>query len=548
MGKKQESNTGFVIQGSILAMASIIARIIGLVYRVPVTRIIGDYGNGLYGYAFEVYNMVLIISSYSLPAAISKLVSARANRGQHKDAYKIFKAGLIFAIVVGLLASSLTFLMADFISVVIMKDGMIALCLRVLAPTIFVVAVMGVLRGYCQGLGTMIPTAISQILEAIVNAIVSIAAAAYLFAYGTKVGKVLQEEKYAAAYGAAGSTLGTLTSGIIGLLFLIAVFLMYKTVLDKKLKRDVRSREESYVQVYRVLFATIVPIIMSTAVYNCSVFIDQTIFSNIMSERGYTDYTELFGVFTGKYRLLVNVPVSIASAMAASTMPSITAAVARADVKMVRQKINISHRFIMVISIPCFVGLTVLGSPILQLLFDDNRKLPANLLMVGSIAVVFYSLSTLSNGILQGLNKMSIPVINAFIALVIHIGVVYFLTAFTDMKIYSVVIGNVVFSGIMCILNNIAVKKATGYRHEVKKTFFIPTLASLVMGAASYGIYAGLMAVTKNNTVSILIALIVAVIVYGVMMLVLKGFTEEELLALPKGRMLLGIARKLHLM
>ncbi len=548
MGKKQESNTGFVIQGSILAMASIIARIIGLVYRVPVTRIIGDYGNGLYGYAFEVYNMVLIISSYSLPSAMSKLVSARANRGQHKDAYKIFKAGLMFAIVVGLIASSLTFLMADFISTIIMKDGMIALCLRVLAPTIFVVAVMGVIRGYCQGLGTMIPTAISQILEAIVNAVVSIVAAAYLFSYGTKVGKVLQEEKYAAAYGAAGSTLGTLISGIMGLLFMIFVFTMYSTVLKKKLKRDVRSRDESYVQVYKVLFATIVPIIMSTAVYNCSVFIDQTIFSNVMSARGYTNYTELFGVFTGKYRLLVNVPVSIASAMAASTMPSITAAVARADVKMVRQKINISNRFIMVISIPCFVGLTVLGSPILQLLFGDARKLPANLLMVGSVAVVFYAMSTLSNGILQGLNKMNIPVINAFIALIIHIAIVYVLTAYTNLQIYSVVIGNVAFSGIMCILNNLAVKRATGYRYEMRKTFVVPVLSAVIMGAASYGVYIAMMAVSKNNDVSTVIALLVAVIVYGVMMLVLKGFTEEELLSIPKGRTILSIARKLHLM
>ncbi len=548
MERKKESASGFVVQGSILATASILARIIGLIYRVPVTRIIGDYGNGLYGFAFEVYSMMLLISSYSLPTAISKLVAAKAHQGQHKNAYKIFKAGLFFATVTGTLAASITFLLADFIAGTIMKDSMIALSLRVLAPTIIIVAIMGVIRGYFQGLGTMMPTAVSQIIEQIVNAVVSIIAAYYLFAYGSKVAQILQNENYAPAYGAAGSTLGTLFGAVFGLLFLLFMMMIYKRVLKRRMVKDRTVRTQSYGEIYMLLFSTIVPIILSTAVYNSSVFIDQTIFSNIMNRKGVANYTELFGVFTGKYRLLVNVPVSIASAMAASTIPSLTAAVAARDRKLVNQKINISIRFIMVIAFPCAVGLAVLGSPILKLLFNDSRKLPANLLMVGSVAVILYSLSTLSNGILQGLNRMKVPVRNAFISLVVHVILVYLMLEFTDLNIYAIVIGNVVFALLMCILNAWDIKKTTGYRQEIYKSFIVPALASAAMGVIAFVVYFVLEKLTKNNTISFVVAFVLAVAVYAVVLLLLKGFTEDELASLPKGTMLVNIAKKIHLM
>ncbi len=548
MGRKKESATGFVVQGSILATASILARIIGLIYRVPVTRVIGDYGNGLYGFAFEVYSMMLLISSYSLPTAISKLVAAKTHQGQHKNAYKIFKAGLFFSIVIGALAASITFLLADFIAGTIMKDSMIALSLRVLAPTILIVAIMGVIRGYFQGLGTMMPTAVSQIIEQIVNAFVSVIAAYYLFAYGSKVAQVLQNEDYAAAYGAAGSTLGTLGGAVFGLFFLLFMMMIYKRVLKRRMVKDRTVQTDSYGQIYMVLFSTIVPIILSTAVYNSSVFIDQTIFSNVMNRKGVENYTELFGVFTGKYRLLVNVPVSIASAMAASTIPSLTAAVAVRDRKLVNKKINISIRFIMVIAFPCTVGLAVLGSPILQLLFNDSRELPANLLMVGSVAVVFYSLSTLSNGILQGLNRMKVPVRNAFISLVLHVIMVYLMLEFTNLNIYAIVIGNVVFALIMCVLNAWDIKKTTGYRQEIYKSFIVPLISSVIMGIVAFGIYFGMEKLTGSNTISFIVAFIVAVVVYAVILLLMKGFTEEELSSLPKGTIIIKIAKKFHLM
>ena len=194
-GKKSDSN--FLVQGSILAIASIVSRIIGLLYRIPMTNIIGDTGNSYYSAAFEIYNILLIISAYSLPLAVSKLVSARVSKGQRKNAYRIVKGALLLATGTGLTASLILFFGASFFTNML-NTPLSIFALKVLAPTILVVAVLGVLRGFFQGLGTMMPSAISQIIEQIVNAIVSIAAAYILYGYGASMAllTVLQAEHW----------------------------------------------------------------------------------------------------------------------------------------------------------------------------------------------------------------------------------------------------------------------------------------------------------------------------------------------------------------
>lgn len=548
MGRRRENDNSFIVQGSILAIAAILSRIIGFIYRVPLTNIIGDEGNGFYGSAFEIYSTILLISSYSLPLAVSKLVSARVARGQYKNAYRIFKSALIFALAVGTIAGLGTFFGADFIAGEIMSNPMSAIALKVLAPTVLIVAVMGVLRGYFQGLGTMMPTAVSQILEQIVNAIVSVAAAYYLYEYGKMTAALLYTDSYAPAYGAAGGTLGTLAGAVIGFLFLLFVALTYRRVLSRQAKKDRSVRVESYPSIYRMLLLTIAPVILSTAVYNISNIIDNGIFFDIMEKQNVSDRVSIWGIFTGKYRLLINVPISIASALSASAIPSLTAAIADRNKALVNKKINTSIRFVMVMAIPCSVGLAVLASPILQLLFGDTRELPANLLHVGSTAVIFYSLSTLTNGILQGINKMHIPVRNAVVSLVIHIGVLYFMLVPLKLGVYGVVYANMVFALLMCIFNAIALKRAISYRQEVIRTFVIPAIASAVMGLAAFLIHLLIVKITQSNSAATIIALLTAAAVYFAVLLLLHGVTEEELRSFPAGKKLASIAKKLHLL
>ena len=184
--EQKKSNNSFLIQGMILAAAGIITRLIGIAYRIPVNNILGDEGQGFYGCAFSIYNISLLLTSYSLPLAVSKLVSARVSKGEYNNAQRILKGALVFALVVGALVGIVVFCFSDFIAGNIMSLKLSAYALRVLAPGLFIVAVMGVFRGYFQGMGTMIPTAVSQILEQIVNAIVSIIGASYLLEMGKK--------------------------------------------------------------------------------------------------------------------------------------------------------------------------------------------------------------------------------------------------------------------------------------------------------------------------------------------------------------------------
>ncbi|OYP28849.1 hypothetical protein CG709_06935 [Lachnotalea glycerini] len=191
MGKRRNSESNFIIQGSILAVTSVICRLIGILYRIPLTNIIGDEGNGYYSCAFEVYSIMLLLSSYSLPIAVSKLVSARVAKGQRKNADRIYKGSLIFAGIAGVTVSLVTYFGADFLSGTLMSQPMSAFALKILAPTLVLSAIMGVIRGYFQGLGTMIPTVFSQIIEQIMNAVVSVVAAYYLYSYGKKLDALL---------------------------------------------------------------------------------------------------------------------------------------------------------------------------------------------------------------------------------------------------------------------------------------------------------------------------------------------------------------------
>lgn len=550
MGSRHsKKDSGFLIQAAILATASVVVRIIGLIYRIPLTNIIGDAGNGFYSCAFEVYAIALLISSYSLPLAVSKLVSARMIKGERRNAYKVFKSALFFALIIGGLISLVIFFGADYIASHIMTLELSVYALRVLAPGLIIVAVMGVIRGYFQGLGTMIPTAASQIVEQIINAVVSVAGASYLFSAGERLAKEKGNDLLGPAYGAAGGTLGTVVGALFACIFLLFILVAFKGTIKRQLRNDRSRHVESYHQIFIILFMTILPVIMSTAIYNVSQVLDQGIFNKIMSVQGHaeSEYSALWGMFSGKYNLLINVPLAMANALGVSVIPSLTAAVTAGERRQVHSKINLAIRFAMIIAIPSFIGYVVLASPLMQLLFGDARTTPAAMLSLGAITVVFYCLSTITNAILQGINQMTTPVKNAAVSLVIHLVCLFIMLVMFKWGIYSIVIGNVIFSFSMCLLNSRAIERAVGYRQETKKTFIIPSIAAVVMGIITFTIHL-LLDVFMGGKIATLLSILVAIIAYSIAIILLGGLTEREILAMPKGRMIVRILKKVHLL
>lgn len=549
MSGRNKSNANFLVQGSILAGASIISRVIGLVYRIPLTRIIGDVGMDFYSSAFEVYSILLLISSYSLPLAVSKLVAMRLAKGQRKNAYRILRGAFLFALSTGTAAGLIVWFFAGPITQ-FFKTPLSVFSLKLLAPCLIVAALMGVIRGFFQGLGSMVPSAVSQIIEQIVNAIVSVVAAYTLFQYGTKVGAVLGDpERYGSAYGAAGGTLGTLLGACAGFLFVVVLFLMYRTILKRQMRRDRTARTEGYGEVLKVLILTIVPVLLSTTIYNVSTIIDIRIFKSIALSQGYSveEVGIWWGKYTGKYRLLVNVPISIASALAASSVPALSASHAREEKLRIQSQINSGTRLSMLLAVPCAVGLGVLASPILTLLFNDTSDIAARMLQVGCVAVVFYSLSTLSNGMLQGINRMSVPVINALLSLGGHIALLYVLMRLFDLNIYAVIFANVAYALLMCILNQLGLRRYADYRFDVVGILLKPLAASAVMGLACFGVYR-LFHILFGNTVSTIAAILAAIVVYFIVLLLIRGVSETDLKKLPKGELLVRLAKKLHLL
>lgn len=353
MGNQKKKTNDILKQGTILAAASIIVRMIGLVYRIPLGNLIGDEGNGIYSTAYNIYSLALIVSSYGLPLAVSKMVAAKNVNKEYKNAYKIFLNTLFFAVMTGGIVGSFIFFGADFLAGLMKSENLAAaMPLRVLAPTIFCVAILGVFRGFFQGQNTMVPTAFSQIVEQIVNAIVSYAAA-YQFIK-------LHSESERAVYGATGSTWGTFSGATVALLFLIVIFLLYRPVMKKRIQHD-RHPEDSTLDIYKILLATILPVIISQTVYQISGTLDNFLFHNIMAGKELSDKirNSLIGVYSNQYNILLSVPLGISTAMGTSMIPSVVSSFAEKDMKAVKYKVKSVVKFNMIVAFPSAVGLAV---------------------------------------------------------------------------------------------------------------------------------------------------------------------------------------------
>ncbi len=547
---RSAQNDDFIAQGAILAVATVLTKVIGVIYRIPLANILGDAGNGFYGYAYQIYAMALMVSSLSLPTAVSKLVSAKLAAGQRRNSVRVFRCSMLFAVGVGLVVTAAVFFGADAISVYAMKSPLSVYALQMLAPGLFLVAIMAVIRGYFQGLGSMMPTAVSQIIEQIIRAVISIVGASMFVDMGTRAGEKAGEELLGPAYGAAGATLGTVLGALIALIFLLFVVWAYRGQMRRQSRTDRSGKEDSYRLILKVLVLTAVPILFSTAIYNINQILDLTIFNHIMEAQGYVEeeYMALQGIYSGKYDTLVNVPLSIPWALCSSVVPSLTAAVATKSRRLVHEKIDQTLRLTMVITIPCGVGFLVLASPLMVLLYNDASKTPAYLLMLGSAVVVLYAWSSISNSILHGLNHISSPAKNACVALAIHLAAFVVMMVAFKMNVYALAAGNIVFAACMCFLNQRKVHKVCGFRINVMDTFIKPFVASVVMGIVTYAVHLVLDLLVGGRWIPTIIAILIAIIVYVVVVLKIGTLSDEDIESLPMGARILRLCKKLHLM
>lgn len=542
MSNKNQSS--FLKQAAILGAAGILVRIIGMLYRSPLTAIISDEGNGYYSAAYNIYTIILLISSYSIPLAISKIISAKLALHEYKNAHRVFICALWYVIIVGGIASLFTWLAADFL---VVPSSVPAL--RVLAPTIFFSGILGVLRGYFQAHGSMVQTSISQIMEQLINAVISVLAA-WLFTrsyVGTAdAGKI-------PIAGAAGGALGTGAGVIAGLVFMVSVYLLNRSFISQRVERDHSSSVQSYQDIFKTILLMVTPVIFSTFIYNSITAIDSTLYYNItMSLKGWAEEQSAvqYGVFAGKYTVIINIPIALASSFSSAMIPSVSASYATGDFKSTYARINEAIRFTMLLAIPATVGIGVLSYPIVALLFPqpETIRLASDLLRTGCICIIFYSLSTVTNTVLQGIGKMNIPMRNAAIALVVHLAVLVPLLVFTDLDLYALLLGTAAYSLTICILNDLSVKKYLGFHLDLKKTFLLPGLSAAIMAVVTWSSYYLLRIVGAGNVISLGVSVMLSIPVYFMAVLGTKTITEDELSRFPKGALLIRLGKKIHLL
>lgn len=542
--RSRSSAGSFVVQGALLAAASIVVRIIGMLYRVPLTAIIGTEGNGYYTSAFSIYTLLLILSSFSMPTAISKIVSGYLVEGQFRNIRRLMQTAFVYATAAGFIMFSVLWFGASAIALWLQKPFCVY-ALKALAPTVWIMAYLGLLRGYFQGSGNMVPTAVSQILEQIMNAVISVAAAHILFSQGEAANAVYGSSSYSYAYGAAGGCIGTGAGALTALMFFIILYLARRKTDRKMIQLD-DNGTESTAAISMILASTMLPILISSTVYNISAVIDDYIFGNIMAYLHEKDrIVRYWGVF-GEYHILFNIPVALANALSASLIPALTRAVKAEDRRETVSRLRYAIRFTMLIAIPASAGLCVLADPIARLLFPgEDVLLLIHLTEVGSAAVVLFSLSTITNAILQGLGRLNAPLGNALLSLVIHVAALV-LMLFAGLEIYAVVLSNIVFAFCMCLFNHLSIKRVIAFREDIMLTYIKPLIACMFMCIAAYMVYyisgGADFGIYENSrieyAVRIVPSILAAVFVYMQTLILLRGFTKDDLEQMPFGRKL----------
>ncbi len=543
MEQSKKKNT-FVFQAGILAAAGMLVKVISLIYRSPLLSIIGIEGNGYYSAAINIYTIILLISSYSIPSAISKVIAQRLAFKEYRNAQRVFVCALLYVLIVGGTASILTFVGAPFL---VKENPNAVVALRVLSPTIFFSGFLGVLRGYFQAHSSMLHTSISQVLEQIMNAAISILAARLL------INMVIDEDSTTKAiYGSAGSAVGTGAGVVTGLLFMFAMYQLNRKIIHRRVERDQSWHEESYREIFKVIFTIVTPFILSTFIYNCSTVINMTIYYDIMDFKHVDDViaSNNYGIFATQAIAVVNIPIAIASAMSSAMIPGVSASYARGGFEQTRRQVSKAIQMTMLISIPAMVGMAVLPKPIMQFIFPQKESLDvaSGLLMALAATIVLYGLSTLTNAVLQGIGKVNTPVFHAAIALVIQVAGLVLLLFKTELDLYALACANIIYSLVMCVLNQWSVRRNLDYRLDIVKIFLKPLFSAGVMGAVAFGVYHGLILLIPVSRIVLLVAIGVGACVYFAILLLIGGVSEEELSAFPKGELLVRLAHKMHLL
>lgn len=542
-GKNKET---FLQGAATLGIAGVVGKLLGAIFRIPLVWIIGSVGLGYYQTAYPIYVMLVAIATSGFPVAISKMVSARLALGNEKGADKVF--WLVFKIMAafGILASASIFFGADYLVRVRFRNPDAYPALIALVPAILFVPLMASFRGYFQGHNNMKPSALSQVIEQLARVVFGIALAIALAPKGLK-------------YGAAGATFGATAGAVAGLSVMLYIYLKRDKYLakDQVLAERLDFEEESNGQILKELLTIALPIIIGALVMPTMNMIDLALVMGRLEAAGFSnaEANSMYGQLTGMAATLINLPQVITSAIAVSLVPVISAAYALKDRAKLEHNTNLAIRVSMLIGLPAAVGLFVLSTPIIKLLYPNEPASVGQILAIMSLGVVFLSLIQSFTSVLQGMGRAHIPVINLFIGAAVKIVLTFVLTGISWLNVKGAAISTVSAYIVAACLDFISVKALTNIKFDLKLLVIKPLVTAGFMGICAWATYfllslglslTGLSAFGQN-AIATLLAVALGGIIYVVALFKLEAITVEELESMPKGQGLVNKLRKMKL-
>lgn len=544
---KQSTSKSFAILGT----ASIVVKVLAIIYLPFQTAILGDYGNGIVAKGYNIFTFLYSLSNAGLPNAISKLVSEQAAKGNYKATQKILKCAYMVLLVLGIIVALFMALGAKLIARWIDQNDAYLMILA-LSPTLIFTSISCALRGYFQGRQNMVPVAISQVLEQVLNSILTVVFAGLLIGYGTK-------------YGAAGTTIGTIVGALGAAAFLCFVFF---NVIGKQRKREIAHtrpdvQEISTSEVYRQIMKYSLPAILNTVAvcavglidtFNCTARLEAVRYAGKVM---YTEKaaTALFGIYSYQYQRLFTLAIAFSTALVTSMIPAISNALAINDHRLVKHRISESYKAIYLITLPSIAGISFLAQPLITLVFVHHNS-GADLVEFGTWTAILMTIQYVQSAVLLAAGKPAAPSINLIIGMVVKTMLNYVLIVIPAINIKGAIIGTGIGWAIAIVLNQIAINKRFSFKVYFLRMMIKPTFAAVIMGVVCllfYNVFDKLLLLAVHskilvNDVTVLIAVAFGAAVYFGVMIMIHGVTKNDIVRLPMGTKIYRVAAKVPLL
>ncbi len=508
----------------ILLMGSLISRVLGAVYRFILPWLMGGgdqgaYGMALFGMPYSIYSIALVLSTMGVPLAISKLVSEARARNAPGQVRRVFFVSLVLLAVTGAIVSTVLYLIAPFLAHNVWQNpdayfGMVAL-----APAVFFVSVMSAFRGLFQGLQTMTPHAVSQIVEQIVRVGTMFVLVTILVPFGLE-------------YAAAGATFGATTGAVVGVIYLFIIYWIYRRTLWRGGIGSDRGARVSTANLIREIVGFAIPISVSGIILPLMRFVDAAVVPSRLIAVGYSETaaTTAYGYLEAYSWPLVNVPAIFTTAMVISLVPSISSSLARGDRSGIRDKALAALRLGSLIGVPAATGLYVLSSEIPDFFWGSPEAGPVLAALSG--VAIFLTLQQVSSASLQGLGYPIIPMRNLMVGASVKFALTWVLTSVPVLGAAGAGIASVVGFLLAAALNLVSLNKYIG-SFSILSFLWRPVIASAVMGAA-VRLIATTVHVHRGTGVAVIGSVIAGVAAYGILVLLIGGVRFSDVAMVPR--------------